>query len=422
MCIPSPILAKKHSSTIMIDGNQVSFKDKIYGSPNGGTAVHTGTYDPFNADGGQDHFSVVIKVLAMPVDSTAFMEGIMQEVIIQSKLEACDYICKCYGYFIRAQSVCVVMERLKHDLEHDMKLRNGEPYPEAQLTTWMYHVLEALDFARSKNIAHRDIKPQNILLTTDGKVKLVDFGSGTINDGKVQKLTGTPLYMSPEQLPMLQEFQRTGQLPQLTSSPFKSDVYSLGITFLQLALMDPPVKVLIADRSAALNEYFEKIRNPYPILSWCFSYMLQSDPKDRPDIPVLLQNLKNPANQVVRTLSQSSNVIQTEEQSQQCANCHNMFPTSNLTWCGQYLMCHGCYDLMYRTQAETQVPAAEEQPPQTYEGMGTGSTAQPQEFTAPSMQICKKCSFQSPMTVSHNGTLVWFCGFCCTPHQFSLVS
>ena len=163
--------------------------------------------------------------------------------------------------------------------------------------------------------------------------------------------------------------------------------------------------------------------------------MLRNDPTQRPDIPLLLENLKNPENSVVRTLTQPSNVIQTEEQSQQCQYCHNMFPVREFVWYRQYLMCSGCCN-QYHMQAASQVSAAEEHPRQVYEDTGTtapppeehprqvyedtSTTTPPPDITASSMQVCKKCSFQSPMTISQNGTLVWLCGFCFTPHQLSI--
>lgn len=401
----------------MIDGSQVRFKDKIYGAPSGGSAVYTGEYTPLNADGGQDCFPVVIKQLSLPANNGAFMEGIMQEVIIQSKLEACEYICKCYGYFVREPSVCIVMERLQQDLEQDMKSRNGTPYLETELTTWMFHVLQALEFARSKNIAHRDIKPQNILLTQRRQIKLVDFGSGTINDGKAQKLTGTPLYMSPEQEPMLQEYQRTGQLPQMSVNPFKSDVYSLGITFLQLALMEPPIKILSGNREAALTEYLGYIGQSYPILANCLRYMLQNQPSQRPDIPELVKYLGNPDNLVVKTLPQPqlSEVTQAEPL-QQCAYCSQAYPTKDLTWSGQYYMCSSCYSrVMYEMQAANAVPTPQEETPQ-----GDPAAQAPESIQA-FMQVCQKCSFTTQVIVPQSkGLVTFFCEFCASPISFTL--
>jgi len=413
----------------MIDANQVQFGDKVYGSPGGSSAVYKGAYTPINADGGRERFQAAIKELTLPANNTqAFLGNVMQEVIIQSKLDSCELICKCYGYFTNENKVYIVMEWLEHDLEHDIKTRNGEIYPEAQLTAWMYHVLQALMFAREKvrdrqNIAHRDIKPQNILLTFDRKVKLVDFGSGTIADGRAQTLTGTPLYMSPEQIPFLQEFQRTGQLPPMTMSPYKSDVYSLGVTFLQMALLEPPVKLLLANRDAALQEYVGMIQGHYPVLCGCLYYMLQSDPAQRPDIPQILSYLQNPANFVALTVTQkpevSTHEVNAVQAEPQCSNCGHQLP--DMYWMGEYYMCRNCYN---QVQSAQQALTAEAMlTSQSTEAMPTPDQIVPESTSAPSSQVfhqCSDCTGTGEIEIPDKEFRIWFCKFCYAPTKVNV--
>ncbi len=86
-------------------------------------------------------------------------------------------------------------------------------------------VAEALDHANSKKIVHRDIKPQNIMITSDGKVKLMDFGIAHL--GSLSTITqtgifmGTPQYASPEQA-------------EGSKVDIRSDIYSLGVVFFEL--------------------------------------------------------------------------------------------------------------------------------------------------------------------------------------------
>jgi len=85
-------------------------------------------------------------------------------------------------------------------------------------------VLEGITYLYSRKIIHRDIKPQNILLTSQGAVKLCDFGvSGEVVDSLVTTFTGTSYYMAPERI--------RGQPYTVTS-----DVWSLGITLMELAM------------------------------------------------------------------------------------------------------------------------------------------------------------------------------------------
>ncbi|KAF8600431.1 Pkinase-domain-containing protein, partial [Ceratobasidium sp. AG-I] len=85
-------------------------------------------------------------------------------------------------------------------------------------------VLQGLDFIHSKSLIHRDIKPSNILVTKGGVAKICDFGvSGVLEASLASTFTGTSWYMAPERI--------SGHTYSI-----RADVWSLGITFLELAL------------------------------------------------------------------------------------------------------------------------------------------------------------------------------------------
>jgi eukaryotic-like serine/threonine-protein kinase len=108
------------------------------------------------------------------------------------------------------------------------------PLPEAQLLGIVRDVAEALAFAHAQGVVHRDIKPDNILLTPDGRAVVTDFGiaravSGYVSATGVNMTIGTPHYLSPEQA-------------QGRPLDGRSDLYSLGITLYKAATGDLPFK------------------------------------------------------------------------------------------------------------------------------------------------------------------------------------
>ncbi len=80
----------------------------------------------------------------------------------------------------------------------------GSVLPPAEVLEYVTQVAEALDFARSKHVIHRDVKPENMLLAADNTLLLSDFGIATLISESGRQVTphvaGTSAYMAPEQL------------------------------------------------------------------------------------------------------------------------------------------------------------------------------------------------------------------------------
>src|SRR2546429_5694697 len=119
---------------------------------------------------------------------------------------------------------------------------NQTPLPPPQVFAVMHGVLQALDYAHRHAIVHRDMKPENVLISDEGMVKAADFGIARLMDdtglGGTTTTTGTtvgtPQYMSPE---------------QAASSKVdgRSDLYSAGIIFYELVAGQPPFTASAAD-------------------------------------------------------------------------------------------------------------------------------------------------------------------------------
>jgi len=130
-----------------------------------------------------------------------------------------------FEFIVKADDYQMVMEFIDGKNLKDM-ITAGGPLTSLQLIYIAKKISEAVAHLHKHKIIHRDIKPKNIVLTREGKIKLVDFGVAVIQEGKPTGETGiimgTPQYMAPEQF--------FGNPPH-----FISDIYSIGITLFYLA-------------------------------------------------------------------------------------------------------------------------------------------------------------------------------------------
>ena len=116
----------------------------------------------------------------------------------------------------------LIMEYIEgHDLSDYISTISG-PLPIYSISLIMNEVLSALQYAHDQNMIHLDLKPSNIMLTRENRVKVIDFGiAHDKNKGKLQAIMGSPAYMSPEQI-------KGENIDHL------SDIYSVGITIFEL--------------------------------------------------------------------------------------------------------------------------------------------------------------------------------------------
>ena len=126
----------------------------------------------------------------------------------------------------------IVMEYVKGRTVASL-LTTGEPVPIAEAVQVVTGVLSALEYSHHEGIIHRDIKPGNVMLTPDGKVKVMDFGiARAIADSaatmtQTNSVVGTAQYLSPE--------QARGEVVDA-----RSDLYSTGCLLYELLTGKPP--------------------------------------------------------------------------------------------------------------------------------------------------------------------------------------
>ncbi len=139
-------------------------------------------------------------------------------------------------------SLFIVMEYLEGETlkSYIRNLKTGAGIPYIKATEWLILIAQGLKGAHDKNIVHRDIKCENIMVTKDNKLKIMDFGLAKLQGGSGFTKTGTSLgtlsYMSPEQA-------------QGLPADHRSDIWSLGVVFYEMLTGETLFK---AEHEAAL--------------------------------------------------------------------------------------------------------------------------------------------------------------------------
>ncbi|XP_039601785.1 serine/threonine-protein kinase Nek3 [Polypterus senegalus] len=167
------------------------------------------------------------------------------------------------------------------DLLQKLKWQKGSLLPEDLILRWFVQICLATKYIHEQKVLHRDIKSKNIFLTSDGTIKLGDFGSACIlNSSKAYACSyvGTPYYVSPE---------------IWENKPYnnKSDVWALGCVLYELCTLKHPFQA-----NSWKSLILKICRGSYPPLPAHYPYELhylikqifKINPKDRPSVNTIL--------------------------------------------------------------------------------------------------------------------------------------
>uniref|UniRef100_A0A8C6WUZ5 non-specific serine/threonine protein kinase n=1 Tax=Neogobius melanostomus TaxID=47308 RepID=A0A8C6WUZ5_9GOBI len=162
------------------------------------------------------------------------LEDYMVEIDILAKCDHC-YIVKLLDAFYYENNLWIMIEFCPGGAVDATMLELDRGLTEPQIKVVCRQMLEALVYLHSMKIIHRDLKAGNILLMLDGDIKLADFGVSAKNTKTLQRrdsFIGTPYWMAPEVV----------MCETMKDAPYdyKADIWSLGITLIELAQIEPP--------------------------------------------------------------------------------------------------------------------------------------------------------------------------------------
>lgn len=218
---------------------------------------------------------VAIKVIEhSDGDEQVFSQSLRREAMLAAGLDH-PHITTIFDFQVESNYSYIAMEFVPDSLQKLLAQNRNLPWQTAMAIVGQ--IASALQYAHDNGVVHRDIKPQNILMTDNGVVKVCDFGIarafGAHTIGNASLVDGTPSYMAPEQW-------------DSSSVNAKLDQYALGILLYEIIAGHPP---FIADSMEAL---YIQHRNasvpPFPLELGVPAYVeqiitkaTQKDPQDR---------------------------------------------------------------------------------------------------------------------------------------------
>jgi serine/threonine protein kinase len=178
-----------------------------------------------------------IKLLRPELGNSIGARESLRREVIRGQDFAHENICRIHHLETRGQIHYIVMEFVDGETLED-RLRKHGALGREEFLQLADQILDALDYLHAKSYIHLDVKPANVMVTEDNRVKLIDYGvtrkvEEQLRDSK-QDVAGTWHYMAPEQI--------RGDLCDA-----RTDIYACGITFFRLLNGRYPFAAELAD-------------------------------------------------------------------------------------------------------------------------------------------------------------------------------
>lgn len=259
---------------------------------------------------------VAIKQYSVLCDGTTQQR---RQMLIQELRSLCQMdnpcLIKLHGAFLEEDTVTMVLEYCdKGSLEYFIcQRRNNTPFSQPMVAAVTYQILIGLEHLHNHRILHRDIKSENILVHSDGRIKLCDFGLASMGDQSLHKtMVGTTKFMAPERL-RAQPYGRS------------SDIWSFGMVLRHMLTGEKPwdgissiVDLLVTIEETPVSDLVPD--NLEKGLKEILSSSLKHAPTKRMPAKVLL---KSPCFSVAHRISQVTDamkivVLDLEEEESKC--------------------------------------------------------------------------------------------------------
>lgn len=235
---------------------------------------------------------VALKVMPLDVDpeeggaGASLSETLAREITILKRCRSA-YVTAYYASYLRGSQLWIALEFCDAGSVYSYMQRARSGLGEMQLRAVCTQVLHGLNYLHSPAMRtiHRDLKAANVLLKSSGEAKLADFGVSTYLQHTLERkqtATGSPYWMAPE-LIMQEQYDA------------KVDIWSLGITLIEMAEMAPPyaqhIPMAALFMIAAGDRPPPRLRERERWSAACHDFLaqcLRRNPRDRPAASVLL--------------------------------------------------------------------------------------------------------------------------------------